>query len=138
MQMQKPETVSFAKALENGKVIDRGGYHQPDNYGPYQRHCGCKNVTDKGAYRDMTIKLGNTTLYYYHQNLVVAEANGIYYVSNAGYETSTTKERINRYLPNSYYVRQIDFEWYLETDENQIPFENGMILSEKGNFVISP
>lgn len=37
------------------------------------------------------------------------------YVRDAGWQTPTTKDRINRFLPRGYYVFQQDYVWYIHT-----------------------
>lgn len=117
---------SFSKALENGTITHRNGYHQPDNWNYNRRHCGCKNVTEKGAYRDMSIEIDGKTVHYYHQTPVAVEKDGKVYLNNGGYKTSTTKTRINRYSPHK--VIQRDFEWYVVIDGEKHEFVNGMEL----------
>lgn len=47
-------------------------------------------------------------------------------VSSAGYKTSTTKDRINRYTPSNVSVVQRDYEWYLKKNGSKQPFQDGM------------
>lgn len=135
--LQAPD---FSRALETGEIVNQSGYHQPQNQGHYHPHCGCVGTTEKGAYRDVTIELSDGTLvHYYHQNPVVVERNGVYRVSSCGWNTKTTKERINRYLPRGYFVRQRDFEWFLETpSDNELEFSDGMTLVPDGRVAVSP
>lgn len=133
------ELISFDKAISEGEVINKEGYHKPDEYPFHMQSCGCKKTTPKGAYRDMSVEMDNGTIvHFYHQTPVVVEQNGTFKVNNGGYETSSTKERINRYLPSGFKVIQRDFVWYLETYDPSLPFnerekermefENGMEL----------
>lgn len=129
-----PEPERFKTATEQGEVINKDGYHQPGNRGPFMRPrgCGCTLTTDKGAYRDVSVSMPDgRKIHYYHQSPVVVEdtVSGVYRLSSCGYRTATTKERINRYIPSGYFVRQEDFEWYLEKpDGSREPFHDGMIL----------
>lgn len=107
--------ISFEKATQEGEIINKEGYHKP-NGSPYLAPCGCKKTTPKGAYRDVSVEMDNGTIvHFYHQTPVVVKQNGKYKLNNGGYKTSTTKERINRYLPSGFKLIQRDFEWYLES-----------------------
>jgi len=119
------EMPTFKEALEKGTIVEKSGYHQPDMY---KRNDAL--TTDKGAYRNAIIEMpDNRTVYIYHKTPIVTEKEGTYILNNGGWETSTTKERINRHIPSGYYVRQKDFTWYLETPNNeQIEFKNGMTI----------
>lgn len=55
-------------------------------------------------------------------------SNGNVRLSSRGYETSTTKDRLNRYTPRGVSVRQRDYKWYLTRRGKEIPFEDGMTL----------
>lgn len=78
----------------------------------------------------MTVELANgMVIHYYHQSPVVVEhPSGEITISSCGYDTRTTKERINQYLPSSYRVYQEDYEWHLRTPEEDRKFEDGMVI----------
>lgn len=123
------EFVNFDKATEEGEIINKDGYHQPDNYPIYKQKCGCKNTTKKGAYRDVSVEMDNGTIvHFYHQTPVVVEKDGTYKLNNGGYQTKSTKERINRYCP--FRVYQEDYEWYVSYKGQTLEFESGMELEE--------
>lgn len=46
-----------------------------------------------------------------HGNLIAKKENGSLYITNAGWSSNTTKERLNS-LPNVR-INQKDFEWFL-------------------------
>ena len=136
-----PEPERYSTARDRGDVVDQSGYHQPDDTRtPGGYSCGCSLDTDKGAYRDVSVRMPDgREIHYYHQTAVVVEApDGRLRLSSGGYRTSTTKERINRYLPSGYSVRQEDFEWYLvswdpeadfsDRERSREPFTDGMIV----------
>lgn len=116
----------FKVAIEKGEIINKGGYHQPNNYSPFQKSCGCSLTTEKGAYRDTSVDLGDMVVHYYHQTPVVAKKDNKIWLNNGGYYTSTTKERINRYSPFKVYQR--DYEWYVSVNDETLEFKNGMEL----------
>jgi hypothetical protein len=141
MQSDQIEAPSFDEATKNGEIIDKSGYHKPD-VGTSSYRCSCTKTTEKGAYRDVTVKMpgGRTVyfVYFYHQSPVVVEVDGRFRIDNFGYETSTTKQRINDYIPSGFTVYQQGGEWFLKTYDPDVPFdereyerrefENGMIL----------
>lgn len=59
--------------------------------------------------------------------------DGTYKLSNGGWLTSTTKDRINKYSP--YKVRQRNYEWYVQVPtahgcRNEYPFYSGMVIGQ--------
>lgn len=116
----------FKEATEKGEIVNKDGYHQPQNAG-FKQKCGCELTTEKGAYRDISVKMDNGMIvHFYHQTPIVCEHNGKIWLNNGGYQTSTTKERINRYCP--FQVYQEDFEWYVKYQGEILEFQNGMVL----------
>jgi hypothetical protein len=132
---QKLRKVRYDDATENGERVSRGGWHKPGRFrepSPFHRppRCGCELVTDKGAYRDETVDVDGLTVHFYHQSPVVVTDGTRYRLDSCGYRTSTTKERINRYLPGGYRLFQRDYEWYVNTPDGEtIDFEDGMIIT---------
>jgi len=122
----------YWKAVENGEVVSEESYHQPNARGfrGHARGCGCKLTTENGAYRDTVVEIDGEIFHYYHQNHIATKhKDGSVTVWNRGYETSTTKERLNNIAPKGYYIRQEDFDWYVEPPEGErYKFENGMTL----------
>jgi len=125
---ESTETVTFtassaelprlADAKERGEVLEKSGYHQPKSGRRRPRfRCGCRLTTEKGAYRDVRVKLPDgRVVHYYHQTaVVVARPDGGYRLRTDGYRTATTKKRINEHTPDSVTVYQEDYEWFLDT-----------------------
>jgi hypothetical protein len=138
MQSAQMDAPSFGEATKHGEIVDKSGYHKPD-VGPYKYRCSCAKTTEKGAYRDVTVEMPDGRIvYFYHQSPVVVELDGKFRIDNFGYETSSTKQRINDYIPYGFTVYQQDGEWFLKTYDPDVPFdereyerrefENGMIL----------
>jgi len=125
---------TWDEAIEQGNITHRDGHHDPNpDYNPrrvQRRSCGCEPQTSGGyAYRDVTVEMPDgRTVYFYHQSAVVVERDGQYRLDNHGYNTSTTKERINRYTPGEYFVRQRDFDWYVEGPHETVDFYNGIVI----------
>lgn len=72
----------------------------------------------------------------YHDTVVYEERDNKIFLDNWGWQTNTTKKRINQFLPKGYYVNQRNYQWYLtkyeyidwQTVEDMIPFERGNTL----------
>lgn len=118
----------FREATEKGTVEDKSGYHQPRSGQRIGYGCRCSLTTEKGAYRDVTVQFNGATVHFYHQSPVVIKKGRTYRLDSHGYKTSTTKERINRYIPGGYRVYQSDFEWYLSTPDGEREFQDGMTI----------
>lgn len=123
-------TPSFSDAVEQGKVIEQTGYHQPGG-NRHMMNCGCSLTTSKGAYRDVTVVMEDgRTVHFYHQSPIAVEGvSGAYRFSHCGWDTSTTKQRLNRYLPSGYRVYQEDHDWYLSTPDGEVEWNNPMYLN---------
>ena len=62
-----------------------------------------------------------------HSTCVVRiHADGTYKLSNGGWLTSTTKDRINQYSPCR--VFQKNFEWFVSKGDKVFPFYSGMVI----------
>lgn len=62
-----------------------------------------------------------------HRTCVVRiHEDGTYTLSNGGWLTSTTKDRINQYSP--YRVFQKNYEWFVSKGEKTFPFYSGMVI----------
>lgn len=71
------------------------------------------------------IKLHNTYVVKIHED-------GTYTLNSGGWQTSTTKDRINQYSPKKVYQR--DFQWYVQWTSasgctNSVPFMDGAVVS---------
>lgn len=54
---------------------------------------------------------------------------GIHMLDSGGWLTKTTKDRINKYLPDGCYISQKNHKWYLhQQGEDTRDFEDGMHL----------
>lgn len=68
----------------------------------------------------VAIKLHNTYV-------VKINPNGTYTLNSGGWQTHTTKDRINQYNPKRVYQR--DFQWYISMNGKEYPFMDGMVVS---------
>ena len=122
------EKVKFKEAMKNGELIDKSGYHQPQN-SHYNNRCPCELTTAKGAYRDMSFKMDNGVIvHFYHQSPIAIEKDGKIRLDNCGYKTSSTKKRINKYSP--FKVFQENFIWYININGEKREFKNGMVIEK--------
>ncbi len=70
----------------------------------------------------------NTVAIKLHNTYVVKiNPNGTYTLNSGGWQTVTTKDRINQYSPVRVYQR--DFTWYVKINGKEYPFMDGMVVS---------
>jgi hypothetical protein len=62
-------------------------------------------------------------------NILEFDGKG-YILDSGGFMTKTTKERLNEYLPEPFYISQKNFEWFITigNDGEKIPFFDGIKL----------
>jgi len=72
---------------------------------------------------------------YHATNVVVIEEGDIYTLNTGGWQTVTTKERINAFGPVRIWQEQ--FVWYVQpaNRDHRIPFEDGMRFDAAGNLL---
>jgi len=71
------------------------------------------------------IKLHNTViLLFFRDDSVVLDSGG--------WQTVTTKERMNRYLPSGYSIYQEQSIWYLSHSDGRVAFADGMRIGRDG------
>lgn len=63
-----------------------------------------------------------------HSTYVVKiHPDNTYTLNSGGWQTLTTKDRINQYNPRRVYQR--DFTWYIKINDKEYPFIDGMMVS---------
>ena len=67
-------------------------------------------------------------------DVVTFKPDGSIVLDSGGWKTRTTKDRINNYLPDYFYLYQEKSEWYLRNREKQktVIFADGLIIGRKG------
>jgi hypothetical protein len=67
---------------------------------------------------------------FHDTNILTYEADRVT-LDNGGYQTATTKERFNRFLPKGVSIYQKNFTWYVKDtrDGTTKEFTNGMIIA---------
>ena len=74
----------------------------------------------------------------YHKTAVVKDTINEIILNSGGWETKTTKDRINAYAYENnlpFRVYQKDFEWFVTYDNKCYPFEDNMIITKWVNVV---
>lgn len=120
--MKAIDVTDYSSIVELGNVIEKSGYHQPSKG---HHTCSCDFETKNGAYRDVVVEAFDTTIVYLHQNPIVLKGESVVELYSRGYETKTTKQRLNEHTPSGYKVIQRDYEWYVSTPDGRDEFEEG-------------
>lgn len=66
-------------------------------------------------------------------NIITLYPDGRYRLTNGGYSTNVTKDRLNEYGPADIY--QKNFEWFVQLKNRSVPFENGMLFNSRGEIL---
>lgn len=101
-------------------------------------------LIDKRGNKRPTKKLGNNTYLVrldpetigvqLHQTVVVKiHSDGTYTLNSGGWQTVTTKQRINEYCPVR--VSQRKYQWFVGDEE--IPFKDGIRVTVKHGFGVA-
>ena len=69
---------------------------------------------------------------YHRTEIVTFYSDGSIRLNTNGHTTSTTKERMNAFLPKGITIFQSCFAWYVVTEEGTFEFEDGMVVSYDG------
>lgn len=72
----------------------------------------------------------------HNTDIVEIDHHNRYTLYTGGWETVTTKDRINKYSP--VYIKQRDYTWYVNVDGEQVPFCEGMVFNSGGDLISSP
>ena len=90
----------------------------------------------KGKFATSLERLDSKTIaLYYHQTAVVTWTAGRIVINNGGWETVTTKKRMNDWLPIVIQVYQQDWEWYVHINGLTEDFYNGMAFVKSAHGV---
>lgn len=72
-----------------------------------------------------------------HQtDVVLIYSDGRWVLRTGGYQTNTTKDRINRYSPAGLYQKRR--AWFLDGAGGRTPFADGIMVDAAGAVVVSP
>jgi hypothetical protein len=78
------------------------------------------------------INIEGVSFVYLYSNLIAMVADTWLELFDAGYQTATTKSRINAILRahgNGEYVYQKNFNWFVSTKDGEVPFHGNIKLN---------
>ena len=89
-----------------------------------------KRIAKTIANNTLEVHYQDRTAIRLHDTDIVTFKDGKMILDNGGWQTSTTKARINDHI-SPYYISQKNYEWYVHDIANEtiIPYKNGMELS---------
>ena len=103
--------------------------------GQFQVYIGLFKKTGKSQIEKVagnTYKITTDTGYKirFHETDIIEFKNDEILLNTGGWKSVTTKSRMNDYLPDRYYVFQLDFNWYVKDKEGarDIDFENNTLI----------
>ena len=66
--------------------------------------------------------IGSTVFFtYWNTHIVIIQSSGTIWINNSGYNTKSTKDRINRIIsPLGYLIVQRKFKWYLSREDEDV------------------
>lgn len=71
--------------------------------------------------------------YRLHKTDVVIFKGDSFYLNTDGWKTVTTKDRINKYMPQGYYIQQKNYQWWLVMpDGSKLPYNDNIRIIYKG------
>lgn len=151
--MTRTQPVKEQLNMENYKITDRKGHHKPNGQMRHHAKCGCSASTKGGyAYRDVVVKEDSESaewqkIRFYHQSPVVKVDYGVKWVVDThGHGLNpTTRERINKELPQEFKVVQRDYEVKLSlpngdtielpVEKFEIDYRNNQVVKTNGEVI---
>jgi len=70
---------------------------------------------------------GSVSIELHSTKVVVLYPNGLVKLQTGGWQTITTKDRINQYSPVKVYQR--NYEWFVKINSKEYPFVENMVVS---------
>ena len=70
----------------------------------------------------------------HHTAVVIVRPDGNFEINSGGWQTLTTKNRINKFSPAVVFQRK--WEWFV--GEKGVPFRDGMVVNSKGTPIPAP
>ena len=93
------------------------------------------NVREIGSHKTLINKVDDSIVVRYHNTDVISLTGNIVTLNNGGYETPTTKRRMNEasdaFMPGGmgFKVFQKDFEWYIKRDNGDVYHWEGQTIT---------
>lgn len=103
-------------------------YNHVTNYSKADKALGDRRSKVIGNNTELVRKGGDIAVELHGNEVVRFYSGGEVGLSSAGYRSSTTKDRLNRYTPNGVNIVQRNHKWYLERRGKKVPFEDGMTI----------
>jgi len=119
--------MEYRTLVEEGEVVGKSGQHDSST------GCDCEFEEPIDKYRDKIVEYNGRKYIIYHTTPVLVDDTlwSTIILDSGGWKTKSTKERINRHLPDGFKLYQEDNEWYLERkgDREDVEFHDGMKIS---------
>jgi hypothetical protein len=90
------------------------------------------NSKDWSKDNTQVINIEGVSFVYLYSNLIAMVADTWLELFDAGYQTHTTKSRLNAILSahgNGEYVYQKNFNWFVSTKDGEVPFNGNIKLN---------
>jgi hypothetical protein len=90
------------------------------------------NSKDWSKDNTQVINIEGVSFVYLYSNLIAMVADTWLELFDAGYQTATTKSRLNAILSahgNGEYVYQKNFNWFVSTSNGEVPFNGNIKLN---------
>jgi len=97
-----------------------------------QMNQAIQSETDWKKDNTEVINIDGVSFVYLYSNLIAMVADTWLELFDAGYQTATTKSRLNAILQahgNGERVYQKNFNWFVSTNNGEVPFNNGIKLN---------
>jgi hypothetical protein len=97
-----------------------------------QMNQAIQNEIDWKKDNTQVINIEGVSFVYLYENLIAMVGDTWLQLFDGGYQTATTKSRLNAILKehgNSEYVYQKNFNWFVSTKYGDVPFNDGMKLN---------
>jgi hypothetical protein len=90
------------------------------------------NSKDWSKDNTQVVNIEGVSFVYLYSNLIAMVADTWLELFDAGYQTATTKSRLNAILSahgNGEYVYQKNFNWFISTNNGEVPFNGNIKLN---------
>lgn len=84
-----------------------------------------KRKIGNNTYAEMNVD-GSVGIWLHSTEVVTIHPDNTYTLRTGGWQTSTTKNRINQYNPVRVYQRK--YEWFVTINGKEFPFMEGMVV----------
>jgi cytochrome c biogenesis protein ResB len=86
--------------------------------------------------QDWRSNLDAVAVKYHNTNILTVNSVGIVTINTNGWETNTTKDRLNQFLRcKGMYIYQKKYKWYITSDFGTLPYVDGMQIFPDGKLI---